>query len=431
MLNPFPIYVGGPLLVLVTILVALSVLAAVYMAWTIGANDVANAMGTSVGSGALKLRNALIIAAIFEFLGALLVGRHVTETVSEGIIDPAIFLGAREILITGMLCVLIGSALWVTFATYYGLPVSTGHALIGGIMGFAVGTVILGKLEFSEIQFDTVGNIALSWVISPIAGGVISYLLFRFIIMTIHHSRCPSHRARLLVPFFTGTVMFILAISILYKGLSAMSLDPDLVESLAMAGMLAAVVTLASFLYLNYLSGKRKETGFDHVEKLFSGLLVMTACYIAFAHGASDVSHAIGPAVAVFQVADLPFDLSQSSIMLFFLALGAIGIVIGLSTWGHRVMATMGEKIAAITPAQGFSATFGGATTVLVCASMGLPISTSQVLVGSVVGVALVQGRNKVNLKMFRKIVISWVLTLPVAAVLVLVLFLVTYAALF
>jgi len=397
------------------------------MAWTIGANDVANAMGTSVGSGALSLKKALVIAAVFEFLGAVLVGRHVTKTISEGIIDPALFADSSEILMIGMLCVLIGSAVWVTFATYYGLPVSTGHSLIGGILGFACGIVLLGKMGFGDVQFDTIGNIALSWVISPIVGGLIAYFLFLLIVKTIHHSRIPAKRARMIGPYLAGMVIFILLISITYKGLRAISFDPTLPEALALSGVVASMTTLVCFIYFNFISKNRRKNNFDQVESMFGGLLVVTACYIAFAHGASDVSHAIGPAVAIFKLENGPFNFSMSTIMISFLGLGAVGIVIGLSTWGHRVMTTMGEKITHLTPTQGFAATFGGATTVLFCARMGLPISTSQVLVGSVVGVALVGGSGKVDYKLFKKIVVSWVLTLPVAGVMVFLLFLGAY----
>ena len=398
------------------------VAACLYMAWNIGANDVANAMGTSVGSHAVSLRQAVLLAAVFEFAGAFLVGGHVTDTVRKGIVSPSIFEGQPELFVLGMLAALLAAGIWLNLATYLGLPVSTTHAIVGAVVGF--GLLVGGS---SAIKWGKVGSVVLSWVISPLVGGVIAWLTFTFIKRTVLSSWNPVRAARRAVPLLLIPVTMILVLSMLYKGLKNLHLDVGFGKALVIALMVGIAVffgmkTLLSWKY-NYRPRKRRDA-FDQVEGIFAYLQVGTACYVAFAHGANDVANAIGPfaaIVAVFKSGDLAMSVP---VPLWVLGLGGIGIVVGLGTWGYRVIDTIGKKITSITPSRGFSAEFATATTVLFCSKLGLPVSTSHTLVGSVIGVGMARGMAALNLAVIRNIINSWIITIPATAAITAMIFL-------
>jgi len=399
-----------------------AVAACVYMAWNIGANDVANAMGTSVGSHAITLKQAVLLAAVFEFAGAFLVGGHVTDTVRKGIVSTDVFVGHPELFVLGMLSALLAAGVWLNLATYLGLPVSTTHSIIGAIVGFGL---LVGGM--SAVHWGKLGSVVLSWLISPVCGGLMGWLTFTYIKRTVLSRWNPVRAARSIVPILIFPVAMVLTLSMLYKGLKNLKLDVSLDKALLISLAVGTVSFLVLKVILNrkYSTRPRKRTdAFAQVERLFAYLQVGTACSVAFAHGANDVANAIGPfaaIVSVFRNGDLAMNVPVS---LWILALGGMGIVVGLATWGHRVIETVGRKITSITPSRGFSAEFATATTVLVCSKMGLPISTSHTLVGSVIGVGVARGMAALNLKVILAIVNSWLITIPATAVVTVLIYL-------
>ncbi|MCJ7498634.1 inorganic phosphate transporter [bacterium] len=403
-----------------------AIAACAYMAWNIGANDVANAMGTSVGSHAITMKQAVLLAAVFEFAGAFLVGGHVTETVRKGIVSTEIFQSSPEIFVLGMLSALIAAGVWLNLATYLGLPVSTTHSIIGSIVGFGL---LVGGV--SAIHWGKLLSVVMSWIISPLCGGLVGWATFTFIKRTVLTSWNPVRAARKIVPILIFPVATILVLSMLYKGLKNLKLDVPFNQALAIA---LFVGVLAHFAMKIILAHKLKDTprkrtdAFVQVEKVFAYLQIGTACYVAFAHGANDVANAIGPfaaVVSVFKSGDLAM---KVPVPMWVLALGGAGIVVGLGTWGYKVIETIGKKITSMTPSRGFSAEFATATTVLVCSKLGLPVSTSHTLVGSVIGVGLARGMAALNLGVIRSIVNSWIITIPAAGVLTILIFLVLKA---
>lgn len=396
--------------------------ACLYMAWNIGANDVANAMGTSVGSHAITLKQAVLLAAVFEFAGAFLVGGHVTDTVRKGIITTGVFQDHPELFVLGMLAALLAAGVWLHLATFLGLPVSTTHSIIGAVAGF--GLLVGGS---SAVQWGKLGAVVLSWIVSPVAGGIVGWLTFTFIKRTVLSRWNPVNAARTIVPILIFPVAVTLVLSVLYKGLKNLNLDIPAAQALtiSLAAGIAAFLVMKIILIRKYSYRPRKRAdAFAQVEKLFAYLQVGTACSVAFAHGANDVANAIGPFAAIFAVFRTG-DLSMKvPVPIWLLALGGLGIVIGLSTWGYRVIETIGKKITAITPSRGFSAEFATAATVLVCSKMGLPISTSHTLVGSVIGVGMARGIAALNLRVILSIINSWLITIPAAAVVTVLLYL-------
>ena len=454
-----------------TILMGLALVFGFYMAWSIGANDVANAMGTSVGSGALTLRRAVIVAAILEFAGAFLVGTHVSETVRKGIINPEIFTSEPTLFVLGMLASLLAAGLWLQLASYFGWPVSTTHSIVGAIIGFGV---VYGGLE--AIHWDKVGNIVSSWVVSPLLSGAISYFIFQLLRRRIFFSPYPVRAAKQLAPYLVFVVFVILTLVTVFKGLKNLKLDLSFPAAMGIAvaiGLVAAVlsrvlvarvkddadenaVNPARDAYL--VTGLEKAvkhlervkttaTGdlraqtndllrearglasaarqaqvqggpsvYQGVEKIFVYLQILSACFVAFAHGANDVANAIGPLSAVIATLNQGVVAVQSPVPVWALALGGVGIVMGLATWGWRVMETIGKRITELTPTRGFCAEFGAATTIVVASKFGLPISTTHTLVGAVLGVGLARGMGALNLNTIRDIVASWIITIPAGA---------------
>lgn len=451
-----------------------------YMAWSIGANDVANAMGTSIGSGALTLRRAVIIAGILEFAGALILGSRVSKTMQSGLIDPSLFQGDYTVLFFGMFAALLATAIWLQVASYFGWPVSTTHAIVGAILGF--GIIVAGV---QTVQWGRIGSIALSWIISPGISAVISYLIFSLLQKRILFALNPVQATKKLIPFLVFLVFLTFIFSILFHELHNISIHLNVFHSLLIASAIAGLLSLISYFLLQksglYLASraspfsaaslqqlvsmnkamkhlqrmqlaakgqlKEKLSGIlqessalrdqiqvqTHlyqssseyliVEKLFSYLQIISACFVAFAHGANDVANAIGPMSAAIDILRTGKLSPDAEIPKWILILGGAGIILGLATWGWRVIETVGKKITELTPTRGFSAEFGAAITIIVASKAGLPISTTHCIVGAVLGVGFAKGISGINLRVLRDIALSWVVTIPASAILCVILF--------
>ena len=393
------------------IILILAIVIGLYSAINIGANDVANSMATSVASGALTVKRAVMIAAVFDVLGAVLVGAHVANTIRKGLVDPAHFVDFPNLFMFGMLAAVAGSALWVNIATLLHLPVSTTHAIIGGVLGF--GLVSVGA---SAINWTVVAYVVLSWILSPVFGGVISFVIFTIIKKYILSSSEPIKKTRRLGPYLVGIVFFVLTLAIIYKGLKNLHLDLQFLE----ATLISLLVGLAGFVGGSVLIRRYKEKDTDpysQVEQLASPLQVLAACFKAFSHGANDVANAIGPVAAIVVVLNTRQVAQNVSIPIWLLLAGGVGIAVGAYTWGRGVMETVGKKITAITPTRGFSAEFGTAVTVLLCSRLGMPVSTTHVAVGNIIGVGLAGGISALNLAVIKKIFYAWVISVPAAGV--------------
>ena len=384
---------------------------ALYMAWAIGANDVANAMGTSVGSGALTVGGAIIVAAVFEFAGAFLAGGHVTDTVRKGMLDLSMM--TREQLIYGMLGSLAAAGTLLVVATRFGLPISTTHSIVGAIVGF--GAIAVGV---DAVKWGKIAQIVLSWVTSPLLAGVIAFFIFQITRIKVLDRPDPVAQIRKLGPVFFFFVFFIIGLVTLFKGLKPLKLDLNLTQSLigsVALGLIGAAIG-AFFIRRVDVGEDDPKHRFSRVERIFVVLQILTACAIAFAHGSNDVANSIGPLAAISHAVQ-GMDLgSKAPVEPWMLAIGGIGIVIGLATWGYRVMETIGKKITELTPSRGFAAELAAATTIVVASRLGIPISTTHTLVGAVLGVGLARGIGALDLRVVGKILASWVATLPLAA---------------
>lgn len=451
-------------------LLALVLVAGFYMAWNIGANDVSNAMGTSVGSGALTLRRAVIIAGILEFCGAFFLGAHVSETVQKGLVNPDVFAQEPSVLLYGMLSALIATALWLQTASYFGWPVSTTHAIVGAILGFGA---LVGGIH--SVEWGEVGRIAASWVISPLLSGIVAFLIFSFLQRSILYAFSPVTAAKRFVPIFAALLFFTFSFSILAKGMGGLKFSLSTSEG----AFISVLIGVAAFFLAKLIIRKKrfhlKEQGtpndlhnvyslkkamkhlqrvkvassgherekvaeslrevrqladtlsekaghqdthsdFQVVEKMFASLQILSASYVAIAHGANDVANAIGPVAAALEILRSGQLTGASTVPAWLLAMGGVGIVVGLATWGWRVMETIGRKITELTPTRGFCAEFGAATTILLASRLGFPISTTHCIVGAVLGVGAARGISALNLRTVKDIVLSWVITIPASA---------------
>jgi len=396
-----------------------------FMAWGIGANDVANAMGTSVGSKALTIKQAIIIAMVFEFAGAYLAGGEVTSTIRKGIIDPALFVDIPELLVFGMISALLAAATWLLVASILGWPVSTTHSIVGAIIGFAA----IG-ISPDTVAWGKVGGIVGSWIITPLISGVIAFIIFNSAQKLIFDSDKPLEQAKRYVPFYMFLAGFVLSLVTIKKGLKHIGLDNINLGfyNIEVAGAggyyLAIAVAVVVSIVGKYFIGRLKfdakadkTTHYANVEKVFAVLMVVTACCMAFAHGSNDVANAIGPLAAVVSIVDNGGEIAKKAELVWWiLPLGGLGIVAGLALFGHRVIATIGKGITHLTPSRGFAAELAAACTVVIASGAGLPISTTQTLVGAVLGVGMARGIAAINLGVVRNIVISWVITLPIGA---------------
>ena len=393
-----------------------------FMAWGVGANDVSNAMGTSVGSKALTIKQAIMIAMVFEFAGAYLAGGQVTETIKNGILDSSMI--PPDLFVLGMMSALLAAGTWLFVASMRGWPVSTTHSIVGALIGF--GSV---GISVDAVNWGGLVPIAGSWVITPMIGGVIAFGLFKSVQWLIIDTDNPFERAKRYVPGYMFLTGFMLAMMTFKKGLKHVGLDFTTSESVLMAigvGIVVALLGMALLSRIKLDTEANKAFQFASVEKVFAVLMIFTACAMAFAHGASDVSNAVGPLAAVVGVIDAGGDMivgGKSAVPGWVLLMGAIGIVVGLATYGWKVMATIGKGITELTPSRGFAAELATAATVVTASGIGLPISTTHTLVGAVLGIGMARGIGALNLSVVGKIFSSWVITLPVGAILAIIYF--------
>ena len=392
-----------------------------FMAWGIGANDVANAMATSVGSKALTIKQAIIVAAVFEFAGAFLAGGQVTSTIRKGMIDASHVSNNPELLVYGMLAALLAAAVWLLIASKKGWPVSTTHSIVGAIVGFAA--VGIGV---ESVYWGKVGSIAASWVVSPMLAGFLAFFIFMSVQKLILGTKDPISNARKYVPMYIFAVGFMLALVTLIKGLKHIGLDLSLGESVLVAAVTGLVTMMIGIIGIRRLKldpSLDADFRFANVEKIFGILMIFTACGMAFAHGSNDVANAIGPVAAIVSIVKTGAVTQQSSLSTWILLLGGIGIVLGLATYGWRVIKTVGKNITELTPSRGFAAELSAATTVVIASGTGLPISTTHTLVGAVMGVGIARGIGALNLRVIRNIMLSWVITLPAGGILAIIFF--------
>ena len=404
-----------------TFLMVFAIAACIYMACNIGANDVANAMGTSVGSGSLTFKQAIYVAAVAEFAGAFFVGGHVSDTIRKGMLDPTIFSDAPLHLVYGMIAALIAAALWLNIASYLGWPVSTTHSIVGAVVGFGV---MAGGMD--AINWSKVWSVVMSWIVSPVMGGLVAFLLFRFLTDQVFRRRNPLLYAKRILPYMVFLVCVILANAMFYKGLKNLHLDFSFPTAMVFSITFGGVGFFISRVFVKKVPDVPKREihkQLESTETIFKYLQITTAFYIAFAHGSNDVANAVGPLAAVVSILNSGTVAMKVAMPSWILALGGGFIVLGLLVWGRRVMETIGSKITEITPSRGFCATFAGATVVLVCSKMGLPVSTTHTLVGSVIGVGLARGLPTLNLGIVKEIIMSWLATVPFTALLSAIIF--------
>ena len=401
------------------VLLGMACLFGFFMAWGVGANDVANAMGTSVGSKALTVRQAIIVAVLLEFAGAYLAGGAVTATIRQGIIDPSMGQLANnpQLLVYGMLASLLAAGSWLTVATHFGWPVSTTHSIVGAIVGFACAGIAI-----DIVKWTIVGSIVASWIVSPFISGTLAYLVFNSIQKLILNTSNPFQNAKRWVPAYMFLVGFMIAMVTLRKGLKHVGLDMSSGEALIISLAIGLIVMLVGHLALRHIKEDHKADlsfHFSSVERVFGVMMIFTACSMAFAHGSNDVANAVGPLAAVASVVlSGGLILSESAVPSWVMLLGGAGIVTGLATYGYRVMATIGRHITELTPSRGFAAELSAATTVVLATATGLPVSTTHILVGAVLGVGMARGIGALNLRVIGTIFMSWAVTLPAGAVL-------------
>jgi PiT family inorganic phosphate transporter len=409
-----------------TIYIWLAALFGLFMAWGIGANDVANAMATSVGSRVLTVRQALLVAAIFEFSGAVLAGGEVTATVRKGIVDASLFSDQPEILVFGMLAALLAAGTWLLIASQRGWPVSTTHSIVGAIVGFAV--VAIGA---DAVKWSKIATIAASWVVSPVIAGIIAFALFNSVQWLILSRPDPLTRARRFVPFYIFLAVFMISLVTLLKGLKHVGLHLAVSEWLSISVGLSVLIALVGKWFIDRIEVDPKsdrEFHFHTVERVFAVLMVVTACGMAFAHGSNDVANAIGPLAAVVSIAQQGVVDQSAKLPLWVLMLGAGGIVFGLASLGIKVITTVGSRVTELTPTRGFAAELAAASTIVVASGTGMPISTTHTLVGAVLGVGLARGIAAIRLGVVGQIFLSWLVTLPVGGALAILFFLILRA---
>ena len=405
-----------------TVFVILAIIFGLYMTWGIGANDLANAMGTSVGAGAVTIKQAICIAIIFEFAGAVIAGGHVTSTIRKGIIDPTAIIDSPEILVYGMLASLLAAAFWLMVASVKGWPVSTTHSIIGALIGFAI--VGIGP---DAVKWGKVGSVVGSWIVSPLVGGTISFLLVMSTRKLIFDTEDPLKNAKRYAPCYVFLVGFIISLVTMFKGLKHLNIDLSVPQSFSVAVCIGLITAGSGWYFIRRIEADReadRDFHFASVEKVFAPMMLFTACAMAFAHGSNDVANGIGPLAAVISIVSSGGEVMQESdLPVWILLLGGTGIVLGLVTLGYRVMITVGRKITELTPSRGFCAELAAATTVVIASRTGLPVSTTHILVGSVLGVGLARGIGALDLRVVVNIIISWLVTLPAGAIMAMLFF--------
>lgn len=413
---------------------------AFYVAANLGANDVANSMGTSVGSKALTLRQALIVAGILEFTGATIFGHEVAETLATQVVNTRFFVGQPEVLLLGMVSVMVACGLWLQIATSWGLPVSSSHGVVGALAGFS--WVAAG---FQAVDWQTIGVISVTWLVTPLVSGAIAAGFYGVVKYSILDRAAPMQQLQEWTPWLSAALFGIFGAIALPTVTAPVNhwigdkfgliLPP---QDLPLLLGTVAAVTVTVMIWRSAEAGKNIDNNIDHnldnnleksgknasanqwlVEKQLAKFQVISACFVAFAHGSNDVGNAIAPLAAIsyiLRTGEIPG--ANFQIPVWILILGGTGIVTGLAIWGKNVITTVGEKIISLQPSGGFCAELATATTVLIASRLGLPVSTSHALVGGVVGIGLVQNFRSIRLETMRSIILAWLTTVPLSAVL-------------
>ncbi len=379
-----------------------AVLLGLYVAWNVGSNDVANSMATAVGARAITYRQAILIAAILNFVGAVFIGSHVTETVRKGIISVD-FISRPEDLVLGFLCALLSAGLWITLSTWKSLPISTTHSIIGAILGFGLIQGGVGIINWRKLI-----EVFLSWIISPIFAGILSFLIFRLIVRGIFFSPNRKKAISIFSPLLIIFTVSIIFFSLVFKT----PLGKRMEGYLWIMPVLGGITALLLWLWIRKFLVRRAR-----VETVFRRLQIFTSCYMALSHGANDVANAIGPVASIYAILKFGSAGAKIPVPVWLLAVGGLGIALGISTWGYRVMQTVGKRITRLSNTRGFSIDFSAATSILIASKLGMPVSTTHAVVGAVVGVGLAKGLEAVDLRVLKQIVASWILTLPLTIV--------------
>ena len=416
------------------LILAITALMGLYMAWNIGANDVANSMADAVGSRALSVKQAVIAAGICEFAGAVLVGSHVTDTVRKGIVDPDTLASlpnlvpgeAAALLVIGMSAALLAAALWLNFATWTGMPVSTTHSIVGAVAGFGIVAAGIGSVNWGKM-----GQIVASWFISPLAGGIAAFIIFKIISKLILGQEQPAKAAIKVTPYIVFFLAMVITLATIWKGLTHVIKEVEWLTDMNTFLIAVAISIISTILSRSYVKRKLDDKvslpladQLELVEEVYVPLVIISSCSVAFAHGANDVANSVGPLAAVVHILQGGAVQMKVAVPLWVLMLGGGGIVLGLATYGYRVMETVGTKITEITPSRGVAADIAATATVLVCTRMKLPISTTHVLVGAIMGIGLARGLAGIDSRIAKKIFKSWIITVPAAAIVSIGLFL-------
>jgi PiT family inorganic phosphate transporter len=393
-------------------IVIIALAAGFYMAWSIGANDVANSMASAVGAKAITQKQAVLIAGVLTICGAVFLGAHVSGTISKGIVDPN-DIGDARLVMLGALAAILAASIWVTIATWKSMPISTTHSIVGAMIGFGL---IAGGA--GVISWGVVGKVVLSWILSPLFGCILAFVTFKLITKLILGKEDTLAWGKKMAPFFIAATFFIIFMSLLLKTrLGEMVISGnELFWAIVISSIVALGAGIVGYLIIRRIQQKSEE-GYDEVEEVFRKSQIMTSCYVALAHGANDVANAIGPMATIFTINNEGSIPEEVTIPVYLLAIGGIGIAVGIMTWGYRVIRTLGSKITKLTNTRGFAVDFGAATTVLVASKLGMPISTTHTVVGAIIGVGLARGLEAVDLRIIKKIVASWLITVPIAAI--------------
>ncbi|WP_300451483.1 anion permease [Accumulibacter sp.] len=404
-----------------SVFLALAFGCGLYMTWGIGANDVANAMGTTVGSGAITVRQAVVLAAVMEFLGAYLAGGEVADTIAQGIIDGARFAPVPHLLMFGMLAALLATGIWLMVATLRGWPVSTTHTIVGAVCG--VGVAALGS---DAVQWEKMGEIVASWFISPVLGGIVALSLTLSIRRFIFNTRDPVGQARKWGPVYAFLVGWVVSLIVIARGLQHININFGILEGRLLAVAIGIVVAVGAWLMMKRVKlGAHADRASQHasVERLFIPQMVLTGAAMAFAHGSNDVANGIGPMAAAIQIIETRAVSATSPVTPLMLLIGGLGIVVGLATYGYKVMATLGHKITELTPTRAYCATIAAAFVTVAASGLGLPVSASHIAVGAVMGVGIARGIGALDLRVVSGIVVSWFITVPVGGLLAAIVF--------
>ena len=398
------------------IYLTLTSLLAVYVAWNLGANDVANSMGTSVGSKAVTLTQAIIIAGILEFTGAVVFGKQVSATLATKVANPSLFTDAPETFILGMVAVLLACGIWLQVATSQGLPVASSHAVVGAIAGFS--WIAIGH---EAIAWSNIGLICLGWIVTPLVSAMVAASLYRLLRYWLFEQDDTLQQLLEWIPWLSAILISVFGVIVLptVVQLSVFSYVPLPARTISLGIGLFATVSIVNYAWYKFRSYRQQGIEILILERLMAKFQVMSACFVAFAHGSNDVGNAIAPLAAivfVFNTGMVPTD--NLDIPLWILVLGGVGIVSGLAVQGKKVIATVGENIISLVPSTGFCAELATASTILIASRIGLPVSTSHALVGSVIGIGLVSRNQDVKWETIKSVVLAWVVTLPVAGLL-------------